>query len=109
MNNFKPEIAGVGWAHGAAAMCVIPEGAICAPVREDAQGAGDLHVVEFSHSQQAVHLTTLGESLASNCAAFAENRPADYVPLRLFASRDAASEFCAEVQRIRNLREEENR
>ena len=47
----------------------------------------------WSFSQCAPHIEDEDEGLRTNLRAFAENRPVDYVPIAVFASRAAAQAF----------------
>jgi hypothetical protein len=69
------------------------------------RAASSCYVLEFSFSQRCFHIATLSDALAMNAEAFASNRAADYVPLHIFLTHEAASAACEGLKPLRDARE----
>lgn len=59
----------------------------------------------WSASQQAFHIENEADGLKINLRAFTENRPVDFVPIAIFASRKSANKFTEQVKSIRDRRQ----
>ena len=52
-----------------------------------------LFVVEYSMTQDAMHVRTLKNVIANNLNNLGNGKPCDYVPIGLFETRDHADQF----------------
>ena len=59
----------------------------------------------YSFRQQAVHVESEAESLATNLRAFKNDRAVDFVPLAAFSTEVEAREFLRGIQAMRDQRQ----
>jgi hypothetical protein len=55
-----------------------------------------VHLIEYSRTDRAFRVRSLGDSIFSNLQSFCSGRLGDFVPISAFASREMAVEACAE-------------
>jgi hypothetical protein len=67
---------------------------------------GEFYVVEWSYTQNQLHIQTVAEMHDLNAKQFSRNQPLDYVALGLFMTHEEASDFAQRAQLLINARRE---